>query len=369
MNNIRATEGLDYVDNEGQTALFKAIIQGHINCVELLLEKGASVYHKLPGNYNVLHVAARFGHSDILRLLLKHNDVVKSCMKDEQSIKHEGPGPIHLAVIYNHVDCVKVLLNNKADCCLKVHKDYTPFYPSTPLHMAAANKHLKIATVLLSHDRNTLNEVDSNNWTPLHAASYYGHKEIIQLFIREGADITLRTKGPNRFKKTCIDLIMSNVTKPKEFMEVFFDSYIRCDDMTQVVNFITVDYSILTSNAGAGEQMKAVEALLETGDRFGQMRLLVHPLVESFLYLNWVYLLPFFYIMLALYTVYVLSLNIFIVSTYFYKDTDEVPPIWLSPSIWRIFIFVTGTLIFLQVIYHYNSRIFRICRNIFKVVG
>lgn len=66
---------------------------------------------------------------------------------------------------------------------------------STPVHMAAANGHLKVTEYLLSlvpHDEavklaNAKNDLQN---TPLHWAAYNGHLEIVQLLVEKyGADV------------------------------------------------------------------------------------------------------------------------------------------------------------------------------------
>jgi hypothetical protein len=76
----------------GATALHSAAAEGHADCCELLLEKGADVNERCAwGWYSPLHLALRRGHREVAVLLLNHG--ARWEMKD----KH-GKTPMHWAV-------------------------------------------------------------------------------------------------------------------------------------------------------------------------------------------------------------------------------------------------------------------------------
>lgn len=350
---LSVTKQKDFIDcqNEvGETPLFKAILFGHLKCVDLILNEGASIRLTMPGDINVLHVAAEFGHVDILKHLLEYDDGVAEDMIDKlTSADRKGLGPIHFAVLNNHVECVKCLLSKNAD--IRLRTTDSPFKSSTPLHIAALKNYENIAKVILSHDRTTIHEVNNMGWYPLHTAGHHGSRDIITLLLQEGADLSGYTDGPKKLRRTVIDMIIHNISKPTCFMEKVFDSYISSNSQ----NFqdskceVTVDYRILMPTTCEMEQMKVIEAIIKTGNRFGQLKLLVHPLVESFLYLKWKALLPFFYTIIAVYAFFVSSLTIYTISVFFYKDTRDNPPAVLNPNAWGYIVYITIVLIIVQV--------------------
>lgn len=267
-----------------------------------------------------------------------------------------GFGPIHFAVYNNHTECVELLLSKRAD--IRLRTTCSPHKSSTPLHLAAVKNHVEIAKIILKFDKTTVHEVNSMGWFPLHTASHHGSRDVITLLLREGADLSGYTDGPKKFKRTAIDMVINNLSKPTEFIEDVFDSYISSNgqDLQDHNCEVTVDYGILMPTVCEMEQMKVIEALLKTGNRYGQRRLLVHPLVESFLFLKWKALLPFFYTIICLYGVFLSSLTIFIVSVFFYRDTKEESPVWLNPAIWSYIVYASICLILLQVnnlLYYY----------------
>lgn len=341
---------IDTTNSVRETALFKAVINGHTECVKRLLKEGASIKKTLPRQVNLFHVAAEKGFLDVLQVLLDHDyTITRGMINYLTADDKKGYGPIHFAVQNNHPKCVKLLLSRNAYRSLRT--SYGLQKGSTPLHIAAINNNVEIAKIIMKNNEDTVHTVNDLGWTPLHTASHYGSRDMIILLLKEGADLSGSTNGPNKCKITAIDMIMNNLSKPTEFMEIIFDTYIYTNDSNlQDPNCeVTVDYKVLVPKAEEKEQMKVIDAFLKTGDRYGQRRLLVHPLLESFLYLKWKALLPFFYTMIAFYAFFVISLTTFIISVFFYKDTKHDTPVILSATAWTIVLYVTICLIVSQV--------------------
>ncbi|XP_035452147.2 transient receptor potential channel pyrexia isoform X1 [Spodoptera frugiperda] len=350
-------DAIDYQNEEGETALYKAIINGHVNCVKQILNEGANLKITLPGDVNILHVAADYGHLEVLRVLLEFNETVTDALINTLTAgDRRGFGPIHFAVFNNHVECVELLLSKGADIRLRTTSN--PYKSSTPLHLAAIKNHLDIAKILLKFDKTTVHEVNSMGWFPLHAASHHGSRDVITILLREGADLSGYTDGPKKYRRTAIDMIINNLSKPTEFMEDVFDSYISSNgtDLQDHNCEVTVDYGILMPTVCEMEQMKVIEALLKTGNRYGQRRLLVHPLVESFLFLKWKALLPFFYTIIGLYAIFLLSLTVFVVSVFLFRDTHENRPQWLDPALWSYIVYATIAMILMQELLYMNVK-------------
>lgn len=339
-------------NDEGETPLFKAIINGHLECLQALLSEGASIKVTLPGDANVLHIAAEHGQFEILQELLAYDeDVTNILINALTDSNRRGFGPIHFAVSKNHIDCVELLITKNAD--LRLRTTSNPHKSSTSLHIAAVKNYVEIAKLILKFDKTTIHEVNSMGWFPLHSAAHHGSTDVITVLLQEGADLSGYTDGPRKYRKTALDLIIHNLSKPTEFLEEVFDSYIETNSQNlQDSNcVITVDYRVLMPTSCEIEQMKVIQALIKTGNRFGQRKLLIHPLVESFLYLKWKALVPFFYTIIVLYSLFVGTLTTFAVSVFFFKDTEEEPPAWLDPHIWGYILYGTIFLLLLQVSY------------------
>lgn len=349
LGGISRADLINCQNSSGETPLFKAVINGNLDCTKAILDKGASVTIKLPGNVSILHKAAELGHIPILELLIKISETTKNYLHELSDSSNGGLGPIHLAVLDNNVKSVQILLENGADVRLRTTSN--PFRESTPLHIACAKNFVEVANVLIEHDRYIVHEVNFQGWYPIHTAGYHGSREVIPVLLQAGADLAGYTEGPK--KNSAIDMIVNNISKPTQYLENLFDSHISTNNqnMQDSECEVKLDYSVLMPSSCEMEQMKVIEAIMKTGNRYGQKRVLIHPLIESFLYLKWRALLPFFYAILALYGIFVMSLTVFIVSVFYYKDSKESTPLWLERSIWAYLVYASVVLIVLQVSY------------------
>lgn len=341
---------IDYQNSKCETALFKAVAHSHIDIVKKLLNEGASITLTLPSHINVFHIAAELGSYDILKIILDHDyTITRSYINFITSDDKKGFGPIHFATWNNHTECVKLLLSMNAYASLKTSYGLHKF--STPLHLAAIRNNVEIAEILYKFDSKTIYNIDNMKWTPLHTASYHKSREVVLFLLQQGADLSACTDGPNEMRKSNIEMIMDNLMKPTEFMENVFDSYIINNNLNiQDSNYnTTIDYKILLPERDDSRQMKVLQALVETGNEHNQRRLLLHPLIESFLYLKWKSLVPYFYATLLLNGVFVIALSMFIISIFSYKDRDERIPQLLKGYTCIIIVYITAFLLSIQV--------------------
>lgn len=346
----KQTDFIDYKNEEGETPLFKAIIHGHLKCVEALIYEGASINLTMPGEVNVIHTAAEHGHLEILQFLMEYDDgVAEDMINSLTEPDTKGFGPIHFAVFNNNPECLKYLISKNAD--IRLRTTATPYKSSTPLHLAAMKNFEEVGRIILENDKTTIHEVNGIGWYPIHTAGHHGSRDLVKLLLREGADLSAYTDGPKKYRLTAFEMIMDNISKPTQFFEDVFDSYITSNSQhfQDTKCEVSVDYRILMPCVCEMQQMKVIKALLNTGNRHGQRKLLVHPLVESFLYLKWKALLPFFYVIIAVYAFFVTSLTTFVIGIFFYKDTNTSPPPILNPNVWGYIVYCTISLIVIQV--------------------
>lgn len=176
--------GPSHGGSAGATPLFVASATGANGCVDSLLSHGASTSKVLPSGETPLHSAAIGGDRQTVDLLIKAGVNIKALDKSKKSPLHncgfsgnnnaaqelvrqgavidgkdvEGCSPLMRAVMNNHAEVVKLLLDNQADPDIVVHTDGAPLYP---LLVAAIN----------------------------------GYDEVLRLLIDAGADVTAKFKG------------------------------------------------------------------------------------------------------------------------------------------------------------------------------
>ena len=103
---------------------------------------------------------------------------------------------LHSSVKKNLVDCVYIFITQEP-----TQLNRKDGYGYTPLHLAVDRGHKSIVELLIKHgaDINRSN----NKWNkPLHTAVWFGHEEIIKLLINYGADINAK----NDRNETPLDL-------------------------------------------------------------------------------------------------------------------------------------------------------------------
>jgi uncharacterized protein len=111
----------------------------------------------------------------------------------------DGFQPLGLASYFGRQETAQYLVLHGAD----VNAPSVNEQRATPLHSAAAGRHLEVARMLLAHGAN-VNAEQKGGFTPLHAAAQNGQLELIHLLLANGADpkaLTLDRKTPADFAR------------------------------------------------------------------------------------------------------------------------------------------------------------------------
>lgn len=94
--------------------------------------------------------------------------------------------PLHLASLYGHTECVRLLLAKGA------RADVADADGALPLHDAAAGGYTAICEMLLDASPGCIDRGDSEGDTPLHNGARGGHEEVVALLVARGADSSLQ---------------------------------------------------------------------------------------------------------------------------------------------------------------------------------
>jgi uncharacterized protein len=131
---------------------------------------------KLEPDHDDVHAAAKSGDTDEVAALLSMDNRLT------RSYDADGWTPLHLAAHYGHADMVELLLHNNAPVDLRS----TNAMASTALHAALAGRQTRIAKILLDAGADA-NARQHGGWTPLHSAAASGDREAIDLLLARGA--------------------------------------------------------------------------------------------------------------------------------------------------------------------------------------
>ncbi len=158
--------------NGGPSAILVAAYYGRPEVVKMLMARGASL--------DVFEAAAA-GHAERVDELLQAQPELAN------EIAADGFTPLGSASFFGHAQVVKTLLESGAQ----------PNLPSqnqmhvTPLHSAAASRHVAIAAELLARGAR-VDARQEGGYTPLHAAAQNGQMDMVRLLLDHGAEINVR---------------------------------------------------------------------------------------------------------------------------------------------------------------------------------
>ncbi|KKO98858.1 hypothetical protein THAR02_09045 [Trichoderma harzianum] len=173
--------------SDGLTPLVKAIWKNKVDMVQFLLENGAdpliadnsgstalkAAIHMVEDDTGLkpLHLAAHYGHVDIIKLLLE-----KGFKTTERGA--DGWTPLHAAAHGGHLDTLGFFLNEGVPLAAL---DYTG---RTALHIACQEGHQKVFETLLElSTSDEINCPDVYQRTPLFYAAMRGHSHILNLLL------------------------------------------------------------------------------------------------------------------------------------------------------------------------------------------
>lgn len=159
---------------------------------------------------SALHIAVDEGDlEEIGRLLKKGFDVNK---RDES-----GMTPLHCAVLDRNSECVQMLLDAGAQIRMAQLQ-------IAPIHFAAQTGVIVIVEMLLKHG-DGINAVDLLGNTPLSLAIEFGHYDLAQILLRQGAGVSTR-HVMSVIENGSVDILrLLFIWKPDLFEHLDFSEY------------------------------------------------------------------------------------------------------------------------------------------------
>lgn len=168
----------NYADKENVSLLMIAALNGFTDVCKILIEKKAKLDLKAPNGESALNMAVREGHSEVVRLLL-NNEATSYLLKD-------GNTNLHIAAKNGHTEMLKVLLEK-----------YSPSlndFDETPLMIGALYGHSEVVELFIANGAN-INQRNNFGETALMMASHEGHKDVVKVLLEKGGKVNLRTNS------------------------------------------------------------------------------------------------------------------------------------------------------------------------------
>ena len=167
-------EVIDYLDEDGRSALWLALAKGHVDVVDCLIKKGANVRSTDETGLTTLHAAALGKNKDLVCRMLEVYDVEVRSKQRER--------PLHMACSVENLEVIKLFLEKGADPHTGSETGWTP------LHLAASSGSVGAINILLGQGV-TVDAVTSNGDTALNCGTQEGHVDAVKALIAAGAKI------------------------------------------------------------------------------------------------------------------------------------------------------------------------------------
>ena len=172
---------------------------GNETIVKMLLDNGADVNKEGKNGEAALHWAAAKGHKDIVQLLLVAGANVNAAAKQARSDIDVLP-PEHFDTLGYWLrylsDSEKQKQALAAGQGLQIMGAIRVVFAAgdTPLHSAAQWGHTEIVQLLLNNGA-VVDAANESQQTPLHYASAFRHKQVVELLVNAGADLNRKEKN------------------------------------------------------------------------------------------------------------------------------------------------------------------------------
>ncbi len=196
---LSAGNDVNTKDERGFTPLLWAVYGGHLDMIELLIDRGADVMYKHAAFGSAadlsFHGECQRGYSGVTEYL-----VSKGVAFDPNGIGPRGLNRLRVAVMLGGTDMVRWLIDREADVDAASPRD-----GRVALLWAAQKGHLDIVIALIDAGAN-VDVVDSTGITPIQWAVENGHVDVVESLLNAGARLDLRetTSGQGLMHKVSI---------------------------------------------------------------------------------------------------------------------------------------------------------------------
>eukprot|EP00049_Salpingoeca_infusionum_P004450 m.79541 g.79541 ORF g.79541 m.79541 type:complete len:1113 (+) comp12571_c1_seq1:120-3458(+) len=173
----------DRKDAYGDTALHHAVAQDSPVSAKVMLELGASPNCQNQDGNTPLHIAVMEDKLEFVAMLLQNSKTIVDLTNSDSL------SPLGLAAYLGMDTPCRMLLRKKADAFASFGQER-----ATPLHLAASQGNVGCAQLILSacHPSTAhqlLDVRDRHGRTPLHVAAVEAQAKVLDLLVRQGADL------------------------------------------------------------------------------------------------------------------------------------------------------------------------------------
>ncbi|KAJ0476546.1 putative YTH domain, ankyrin repeat-containing domain, PGG domain-containing protein [Helianthus annuus] len=229
----------------GETALFTAAERGFIEVVKELLpyttKEGLALKNR--SGFDTLHIAAREGHREIVKVFLDHDPGLSKTVSQSNST------PLTTAAARGHSSVVDELLSRDSSIVYITRSN-----GKNALHLAARQGHVDIVNALLKKDPLLARKTDKKGQTSLHMAVKGVSSEVVRLLLQADPAIVML---PDKFSNTAL-----HVATRKKRVEIVNELLLLRDTN---VNALTRDHKTaldIVENLPFSEETSEIKEIL-----------------------------------------------------------------------------------------------------------
>ncbi len=183
--------------------IIEAVKTGDLAAIKKLLKKTSQLIHaETEAGESIILLAVYYGKKEVAEYLLskaaqltlfeavavgREEETRKAVLENPESVNaysSDGWTPLHLAAFFGHINIVEFLIEQGAAIDLASKNENKV----APLHSALANREIAIAEMLLEAGAD-VNVAQASGWAPLHYAAAVGNETIVQSLLSKGAEV------------------------------------------------------------------------------------------------------------------------------------------------------------------------------------
>ncbi|XP_067653215.1 serine/threonine-protein phosphatase 6 regulatory ankyrin repeat subunit B-like [Haliotis asinina] len=170
---------INSTDDKGIAPLLLAAGYGHKVVFHFLIERGADTFTMDSTNRNILHWACQGGSVKIVKYIITQNIV------DINGSDGNNMTPLLLAAYHGNIDVLGLLIEKGANTLAVNQRS------RDSLHLSCIGGHVDTVKYVLSQTSVDINSKDCENMTPVLLAAYYGKREVFDILVKMGADLSV----------------------------------------------------------------------------------------------------------------------------------------------------------------------------------
>ncbi|KAK3602636.1 hypothetical protein CHS0354_034226 [Potamilus streckersoni] len=188
---IEAGANIDAQDSEGNTALHvkcygETNASSELTCIEMLLNKGASMTIQNSRGLLPIHCCAMQGRVDVMRLMMRFDRNSSIAMALNKEDQKQPPSLLHLAIANDFIQCAAWLLANSFR-----FKEREPDILMRRIltEQLKLNKRTEAVKFLLENGADASPKYPGGNTALHYAAGLSGNTEALELILQYGAEV------------------------------------------------------------------------------------------------------------------------------------------------------------------------------------